>query len=230
MNKFIDIFSGCFMENSDKLTRVGDVKYINDLPFMCSLTSDLMISFNGLLGCNYDGRFKRFMEVWRDNDDSNPIMRRCTWRQNSDGTIKESAILSYACIDGTSIIPLNKIVQRSNGEYFKCVPSESIKFNEATIVNTQIAANKDYQIEKLELRPLNEFDEEFNRFKAKKIARRNLVEYYGYGKRESSQRIFQQKMHAEEDNLNRYNCTNLLTFCHHLTGYCSFQPGPSGFI
>ena len=23
-----------------------------------------------------DGRFKRFMEVWRDNDDSNPIMRR----------------------------------------------------------------------------------------------------------------------------------------------------------
>lgn len=75
-----------------------------------------------------------------------------------------------ACIDGTSIIPLNKIVQRSNGEYFKCVPSESIKFNEATIVNTQIAANKDYQIEKLELRPLNEFDEEFNRFKAKKVS------------------------------------------------------------
>ncbi|KAI1723120.1 hypothetical protein Ddc_07315 [Ditylenchus destructor] len=84
---------GCLVNGS--LILMGDVRYINDRPFLCE-QSDQLTSFNGLIGCDLpDGKFKRFLETWREGS----VMKRCSWLATVDG-ITQSQIVSYACMDG----------------------------------------------------------------------------------------------------------------------------------
>uniref|UniRef100_A0A915DB28 Abnormal cell migration protein 18-like fibronectin type I domain-containing protein n=1 Tax=Ditylenchus dipsaci TaxID=166011 RepID=A0A915DB28_9BILA len=180
---------GCLL--SGNLILVGDVRYLNDRPFL-------------LIGCDLpDGKFKRFLDTWRDGS----VMKRCSWLATVDG-ITQSQIVPFACVDGKETVPLNKIVQKTNGDYQKCAHSD-----ENDLV--------------LEMR--SPTPEELDDHLKKKTTKLNLVEYYGIGGKSGAL----EKFHAS--NLafgaptrkvgEHEGCDNLLPFCQRLLGYCSFMKG-----
>ncbi|KAH7718956.1 Protein F25E2.2 a [Aphelenchoides avenae] len=143
---------GCLVEG--ELVLVGDVRYVNDRPLLCE-QRDEMTQLGRTLGCDLpDGRFKRYMEVWQDAS----VMKRCSWTSSEEGIISE--VTPFACVDGKEQIPLNRIIQRPNGDYFKCASDG---------------------LDGLELRALTKDESEDNL--KKKTLRNDLVEYYGNGGR-----------------------------------------------
>uniref|UniRef100_A0A914XVH5 Uncharacterized protein n=1 Tax=Panagrolaimus superbus TaxID=310955 RepID=A0A914XVH5_9BILA len=143
---------GCTIDGQWAL--VGEVVYSsNGEAFLCD-SSSTYSSFNGLKGCILpDGSVKRFQEIWKDED----VMKRCYWKNGPSGP-SEDVIISYACIRGEEIFPENKIIQRENGIYEKCV--------------------RGFDGE-LGFRKLN--DKELKEFIKRKTLRLDLSEYYANG-------------------------------------------------
>ncbi|KAL3078198.1 hypothetical protein niasHS_012085 [Heterodera schachtii] len=214
------IKQGCFIQNRE-LTLVGDVKYIDGVtPALCG-DSDNFTLFGGIVGCDLpDGRFKRFMDVWRDGD----TMKRCSWAFNSDGSIARADISTYACLDGSDVFPLNKIIQREGGQYMKCVQMDAPMADDGS-------AKGETNGETLGWRNLT--DSELIEMSTKKLAKQNLVEYFGVGRRAApllarGTKTFDGKEKGKEMPFQRQpaDCADFLPFCPRLSGYCHFMSGP----
>uniref|UniRef100_A0A1I8BZM4 Uncharacterized protein n=1 Tax=Meloidogyne hapla TaxID=6305 RepID=A0A1I8BZM4_MELHA len=206
------IKQGCFIQGQE-LTLVGDVKYIDGImPALC-VENDNFTMFKSLVGCDLpDGRFKRFMQVWRDDD----TMKRCSWAFNSDGSIERSEINSYACLDGSEEIPLNKVVQRENGQFVKCASLEN-NVNEHIGVKRSTNTGGNLIIRNLTRNELIELS-------TKKLAKQNVIEYFGVGRRASPlfspTKAYGGGRVRTKAGTAPY-CADMLPFCQRLSGYCS---------
>uniref|UniRef100_A0A914HD59 Abnormal cell migration protein 18-like fibronectin type I domain-containing protein n=1 Tax=Globodera rostochiensis TaxID=31243 RepID=A0A914HD59_GLORO len=210
------IKQGCFIQGRE-LTLVGDVKYVDGVtPALC-VDNDNFTFFNGIVGCDLpDGRFKRFMEVWRDGD----VMKRCSWAFNSDGSIARSEISTYACLDGLEVIPLNKVIQKDGGRrYVKCARMDAAPSSDEGSAGDGVHNSGTFGWRNLT-------ESEFVELTTKKLARQNLMEYFGVGRRASPllapapPNAFGGKAKTQSE------CVDLLPFCPRLSGYCPFMNGP----
>ncbi|KAI6181879.1 hypothetical protein M3Y98_00876700 [Aphelenchoides besseyi] len=176
---------GCYIE--DELVAVGDVKYVRGVPLLCD-QSDEIGDFGELKGCKIDNKTeKRFLETWTDGQ----LKKRCSWTRTENGEY-HSEIMSYACVLDSDEIPLNKIVQTSNGSLLKCAPTDTGE---------------------LEMRELNA--NEHDDYVKKKTSRLNLIEYYGSGSRGEEPKSMTNDTIAIDE-----LCNDLLPFCSRLSAYC----------
>nr|CAD2177238.1 unnamed protein product [Meloidogyne enterolobii] len=217
------IKQGCFIQGQE-LTLVGDVKYIDGImPALC-VENDNFTMFNSLVGCDLpDGRFKRFMQVWSDDD----TMKRCSWAFNSDGSIARSEINSFACLDGSEEIPLNKIVQRENGQFVKCATFESNNEQKNIGIKRSTTTNNGGN---LIIRNLTR--NELKELSTKKLAKQNIFEYFGVGRRAlpllSSNKAYTGGRAKANGGTAPY-CADMLPFCQRLSGYCANEFSSDAF-